>query len=231
MLTAVASGPVILGDKERRDVYEQYNVGYCGDLMQPGASAWGTDWLADTKVPSPHTRARHAGRGSHVSGGTVADVGHLYGGGNTEEALHLKVSGCRERGRPSDGFFNHATGAGWVKAKKGDYHDAIRNKNNQVLPLVVEVYGGVGRTAARLIRFSARRAQNKKHGRDSTHYSRFRRHTSYLAHHTRAISGAAVFGDARHIEAAISDLKSAMLGPSVPTVDQFIEAALAAKSA
>ena len=41
-LVAVATGPVVLGDKERRDVYEMYNVGHCADLIQPGASTWGT---------------------------------------------------------------------------------------------------------------------------------------------------------------------------------------------
>ena len=102
-------------------MYEMYNVGHCADPIQPGASTWGTDWLGDTKVASPLTATYHAGRGSHENGGTICDVGHEFGFGNTEEDLHLNVLGCRERGREADGFFDHATGTGWVKARKGDY--------------------------------------------------------------------------------------------------------------
>ena len=44
-LAAVAIGPVLLGDKQEADKYKQYNTGHVPDLVQPGASAWGTDWL------------------------------------------------------------------------------------------------------------------------------------------------------------------------------------------
>jgi hypothetical protein len=53
-LAAVAIGEVILGDKEKAGEYKKYNVdGYVPDIVQPGASAWGTDWIGETKVPSP----------------------------------------------------------------------------------------------------------------------------------------------------------------------------------
>ena len=65
----------------------------------------------------------------------------------------------------------------------------------------VETSGAIGRHAARALRYAARTA-NKKHGCDRTKYSRIY-HTPYLAHHARAISGAAVFSDAAHIELGI----------------------------
>ena len=55
--------------------------------------------------------------------------------------------------------------------------------------------------AARELRRTARSA-NKKGGRDGTTYSRVYQ-TPFLAHHMRAISGAAVFSDAAHIENGI----------------------------
>ena len=42
-LAAVATGSVLLGDKEEKDKYKMYNEGYVPDLVRPGASAWGTD--------------------------------------------------------------------------------------------------------------------------------------------------------------------------------------------
>ena len=33
--------------------YKQYNAGHVPDLIKPGDSAWGTDWLGESKVPSP----------------------------------------------------------------------------------------------------------------------------------------------------------------------------------
>ena len=35
------------------DKYKQYNAGHVPDLIKPGDSAWGTDWLGESKVPSP----------------------------------------------------------------------------------------------------------------------------------------------------------------------------------
>ena len=52
-LAAVAIGEVVLGDKEKAGEYKKYNEGHVPDIVQPGASAWGTDWIGETKVPSP----------------------------------------------------------------------------------------------------------------------------------------------------------------------------------
>ena len=48
---------MLLGDKEEKDKYKMYNEGYVPDLVRPGASAWGTDWIGESKVASPLTKA------------------------------------------------------------------------------------------------------------------------------------------------------------------------------
>ena len=65
---------------------------------------------------------------------------------------------------------------------KGDYHDALRHKNNQVALLLVECFGGIASGGARLLRYLARRAFDKKRGRDGTKYSKFHPR-GYLSHH------------------------------------------------
>ena len=70
---------------------------------------------------------------------------------------------------------------------KGDYHDALRHKNNQVALLLVECFGGIASGGARLLRYLARRASDKKRGRDGTKYSKFHPR-GYLSHHLAAIS-------------------------------------------
>ena len=69
-LAAVATGSVLLGDKEEKDKYKMYNEGYVPDLVRPGASAWGTDWIGESKVASPLTKA-----GPGVG---CQDVGHTH---------------------------------------------------------------------------------------------------------------------------------------------------------
>ena len=157
-LAAVATGPVLLGDKEEADKYKQYNVGHVADLVQPGASPWGTDWLGETKVPSSLGLAPPTHQCAHV--------GHLVAFGSTEEWWHRVVLGCRQRGVPADGPFDHHTGKGHVPFHKGDYYDARHVKRNQVVPLIVEALGGIGRRGARCLRFLARRAKDRKRGRD-----------------------------------------------------------------
>ena len=48
------------------------------------------------------------------------------------------------------------------------------------------------RAAARLLRFTSRRAKDKKRGRDGTKYSKYHPE-NYLSHHLSAISMAAVY--------------------------------------
>ena len=38
--------------------------------------------------------------------------------GGTEESILRTIYGCRERGKPADGPFDHRTGLGWVQQRK-----------------------------------------------------------------------------------------------------------------
>ena len=66
------------------------------------------------------------GKGSVLHGGTVADVGHLYAFGNTEERYRIKILGCKGKGVLGvDRPFDHTTKVGSVKERAGDYDDAL----------------------------------------------------------------------------------------------------------
>ena len=75
-------------------------------------------------------------------------MGHLLGLATTAEGLHRVILGCRQRGTPQERPFDHTTGEGHVPFHKGDYYDARHVKRNQVVPLIVEALGGIGRRGA-----------------------------------------------------------------------------------
>ena len=129
--------------------------------------------------------------------------------GDTEEGLHRTILGCAKRDAPGEAF-DHNTGKGHVPFYKGDYYDARHVKRNQVVPLVVEALGGIGRRGARCLRFLARRAKDRKRGRDGTRYSRFHP-SNFLAHHMARIVTAAVYADAEHIVDGVIGLKQRAL--------------------
>ena len=125
--------------------------------------------FVETKVPSPLGAAPAKDQCEHV--------GHLVAFGNTEEWLHRQILGCRARNQPAQPPaggrlppFDHKTGEGHVPFHGGDYHDARYKKRNQVVPLIVEALGGIGRRGARCLRFLARRASCRKRGRDARHH-------------------------------------------------------------
>ena len=138
------------------------------------------------------------------------------------KVLTYSVFGCRERGLPSGPRFDHTTGEGHVPFHKGDYHERRararhwRHKNNQVALLLVECFGGIASGGARLLRYLARRASDKKRGRDGTKYSKFHPR-GYLSHPLAAISMAAVYTDAAHIADGVIGLKQRSLAANDPT--------------
>ena len=79
------------------------------------------------------------------------------------------------------------------------------------MPLITEVFGGLASRACATIKFGARRAGDKKRGRDGTKYSRFHKR-NYLSHHLAAIVSAVVLTDASNIEDGISALKQRVTG-------------------
>ena len=130
MTRAVAIGQVVQGDKEKPELTDMINTTCAVDLAElEGDEATGADVCQEYKVVAPLTKSRRMGRGSVLHGGTVADVGHLYAFGNTEERYRIKILGCKGKGTLGvDRPFNHTTKVGSVKERTGDYEDALRNK-------------------------------------------------------------------------------------------------------
>jgi len=205
--SAVAAGPVILGDKENSAATAHFNVGHVVDMAEPGAGDGGTDRCSELKVVSG-LRAKHeAGLGSSANGGTPANVGHLFAFGNTEERLRLENLGCEPRGHPSQGYFDHATGRGWVKGRRGYYHDSLFNKRNTTDVLLHEsLGGGYAPPAVARIRRYARAAQA---GVDRTRYTS-RRRISYISHHTQRASLGIVKADSRGILDSLGKLSASL---------------------
>ena len=204
---AVATGPVLLCDKEDRAHNQCFCADKVPDIAMPGASPWGTDTLIECKSPSPFLSTHRVGIGSSRGGGSPSDVGHLFAHGNTEEHLRAVNLGCPQRGRPCDPPLDHTSGVGYVAPRVGVYDDAIRVKHNSVQLAIVSVFGAFGRQSQRLIKFYARRATDKKHGRDASRYSRYRRTTSYLSHHMQCISTGIIMSDADRILENVAILK------------------------
>ena len=133
MTRAVAIGQCVQGDKEKPELTSMINSTHAVDLAElEGDEATGADVCQEYKVPSPITKSKHAGVGTRIHGGAVGDVGHLYALGNTEETYRIQVLGCKARGvLGKDKPFDHATGKGSVKARPGEYYDALRNRNKR----------------------------------------------------------------------------------------------------
>ena len=192
-IAAVAHTPVVLGDKLQPAATAHFNEGHVPDICEPGGGPGGSDHITEIKVCTPVAASHAAGRGSAVNGGTPTSVGHLHAFGNTEEKLRLVNLGCRERGHPSQPPLDHATGRGWVKARRGCYHDALVRKRSTVcLTLHESIGGGFSPPAAARLHSLARVA---KAGADRTRYSA-RHRVSYLRHHAQRISTSIVKADA-----------------------------------
>ena len=159
------------------------------------------------KGPSPTTASRSEGRGSAANGGNPASVGHHYAFGNTEERLRVDILGCEGRGRPADGPFDHSTGKGWVRKRKGDYHDALFNRRSKVIAFIVEAFSGIAPQSLAALHKLARRAKTKG-SRDRTAYGATRISTgSFLTHHTQRIVKNVVMYDALNIIEQVGCLK------------------------
>ena len=125
-------------------------------------------------------------------------MGHLVAFGATEESLLVTILGCKGHGRPEDGAFSHATGAGYVKPCAGHYRDALVVKHNTVIALIADPLGGVTHaTFKQLLRWASDAAD----GRDATVYGLYETPGAFFAHHAAALSMAVVRREAAAIEA------------------------------
>ena len=73
----------------------------------------------------------------------MTSVGHRFAFGNTEEKLRHENLGCKQRGAPGQHALCHTTGKGFVKEKKGLYHDALKNQRATVIVAITESFGGI----------------------------------------------------------------------------------------
>ena len=163
--------------------------------------------LYEIKVPSPLIASYSAGLGSKEKGGAPASVGHRVGFGSTREKYHELIFGCRERGRKGDGPLSHATGKGWVKAKKGHYEDAIVRKRTRVCAMLVEALGGIERAGRKQIGVLSERTKGRN-AVDRTKYGTARDSPKqYYTHHMQQISKAAVVYDAMAIRKQLLGLR------------------------
>ena len=211
-MAAVAIGSVVQGDKDAKDKTSYINETGVPDLVEIGGDeATGGDVCVETKVPSPLTQSRSAGKGSRKKGGKPASVGHLYAFGNTEEFYRVRILGCKQVGHPKMAPFDHTTGKGYVEGKAGQYADALR-KGSRVISAIVETFGGITPHFLSYLSYLARRAKGR-HGRDSTVYGRSRTSArSFFTHHTQRIGLAAQVGDAQAIRRSVRYWKQCAAG-------------------
>ena len=149
MLEAVATGPVILGDKgdgsprakeEAARKHAHFNKGHCPDIIEPDDP----DRLYESRVYSCFRATSAKGLGSNAKGGKPStNEGHTHAFGCTREDIRRTALGCKERGAQADGPFNHSTGKGWVAAHEGQYADAVANKREVWVLVAEEVKRGL----------------------------------------------------------------------------------------
>ena len=166
--------------------YADFNAGHVPDWGAKGAAASGRHLVGEHKCYSPLVPFT---LGTGTRGG-VGMVGDRVALGNTEEGLVRSNFGVQERGVPGEPF-NHATGAGHVKAHAGLYDDAVNVKGNTVLLLISEIFGGVNGTS---LRFLARLAHLMRGDSDEPHFDRAGKVVPFFVYHARAISSAAALG-------------------------------------
>ena len=102
---------------------------------------------------------------------------------------------------------DHATGAGWVKPRRGDYEDAIVRKRTRVCMMLVEATGGVVLGGRKALGALAERAGGRN-AVDRTVYGAARDSpTSYYTHHVQQLVKAAVVTDAQAIRRQVIGLR------------------------
>ena len=203
MVSAVAIGPVVQGDKAAPEKTAPINETHVLDIAEVGGDeTTGADVCIEVKCPSSLTLKRSQGKGSVKNGGQPAKVGHRYAFGNTEEWYRRSILGCKRRGRRADGPLNHDTGRGFVPRTDGQYADALR-KGNRVVTMIVESHGGITPHALSYVGYLSGRARSAR-ARDSTVYGRSRTSPrSFYTHHLQRISLAAQLGNAKAIRMSI----------------------------
>ena len=159
---------------------------------------------------NPIVKTTNLGNGTTAGGGSpCTSAGNVVAFGCTEEHLLATIFGVKQRGQPNlagwparHHAFVHDTGEGYVKAKQGHYHDALSVKQNTVIALVAEPFGGVTAFTHRVL---TRLAKEATDGRNGTVYLSMAHFStdSYYQHHAGAISMVVVKSAAEALEKGI----------------------------
>ena len=217
MISAVATGPVVLGDKADPSLTDDFNADHIVDVAEVGGGGGGGGFSApgdDAGTTLVEIKCSNPAIQDPKSNGHKTTAGARHAFGNTIEGTQgePKILGCPERGRPTDAPFDAKTGKGRVDRIKGDYDDAILNKRLKVVPWLTECFGGVTPKAARYARLLARRTQGK-HATDRTRYGNARSSPkAFYTHHMQQVSKAAVITDAAAIGKQITSLNQKAFG-------------------
>ena len=206
MVAASTNAEVILGDKgdgsaaaraAAKHRYAWANDGHVFDSLEKYAAPNGNHVLYEVKVFSSLVTSSNLGTGTPAGGGGASTaMGHLVSFGCTEESIVVTNAGCKARGHPTEGAFDHATGLGWVARKTGVYHDGIHNKHNELRLVIANPLGGVSASSLHLLK------QRAAMGVDTTVYGD-RSGSSFLGHHGAIFSLAIVRGEAEAFRRAL----------------------------
>ena len=192
--------------------YATFNADHVPDIIAKNAAFNGNHVLYESKVYSCLAKTVNKGGGSARLGGSPSTAaGDLVAFGCTEEHLLCMIFGCKARGTSHEGPFDHTTGAGWVQASKGHYHDAIVNKQNTVLALIGDGFGGVTVFSRHVLIGLAKKA---KDGRDGTKYGALDVSRSFMEFHAGAISTAVVKAEACMLERGAAALEARLVRAS-----------------
>ena len=198
---ATATHAVILGDKEKPELYKIYNDGCVVDLAEEGMGKGGGDLCMELKVYSslvPQGASSPSQTSYH---------GKTHAFGNTEERLIRTVLGVEAR--EGDLTWDSSTGLGKVTYHKGDYHDAIHTKRNTVDLRIHNTFGGFNRGAARALHALSKRTT------DRTEYEGWAA-PEFKPHWGQRISAAIVMADAKRCHHALSGLRGKARGTAAP---------------
>ena len=178
MAQSSATHMVVMGDKEKAEVYQDFNAGCTVDVGELGAGPGRRDVCVEVKAYSD------------VAASATDSFGATHGFGNVEQGLLVTVKGTKARAGNQP--WDVRAGEGTVPHRLGAYDDAINTKRNAVILFLVNHYGGIGVEAVAWVFALKERA--KAH--DTTAYVQGGP-TKWVEHWMERLSLAVVVADAR----------------------------------
>ena len=195
MAQASATSDVVMGDKEKPEVYNIYNDTHVLDLGEPFQGKGGVDRVVENKVFDPTSESR--------PNASCGRRGHTHAFGNTEERAIWGNRGVRA----CEGAcaWDHAHGGGRVAEHRGDYYDAIHVKRNEFWLILMEIFGGLAPEGVKLFDLYKQRAQS---GVDRTEYvATDAAARKFAPHWAQLLSAAVVVGDAARSIRAVAKVR------------------------